>query len=83
MQGTIQPPVQQQKPAPFAANEAGWERLLRIVLGLALLWLGWTGVVTGTLGVVFKWLGFVPLVTGLVGWCPLYAALGFSTRKPA
>lgn len=26
-------------------------------------------------------LGIVPLLTGLVGTCPLYSALGMSTRK--
>jgi Inner membrane protein YgaP-like, transmembrane domain len=81
MQSIVQPPVQ--KHSLFATNQAGWERLLRIVLGLALLWLGWTGAVSGSLGVVFKWLGFVPLATGLVGWCPLYTALGFSTKPRA
>lgn len=68
-----------QGPSAFAANIAGWERLLRVVLGLAVLWLGWTGGVGGVLGTIFKWLGFVPLLTGLVGWCPVYAALRFST----
>ena len=84
MQSTLQSPVEQKKRTSlFGANEAGWDRLLRIVLGLALLWLGWTGAVSGTLGVVFKWLGFLPLATGLVGWCPLYAVLGFSTKPRA
>ena len=62
-------------------NEASWDRILRIVLGIALLVLGWGGIVTGTLGVVFKWLGFVPLITGLVGWCPIYALLRVRTNK--
>jgi hypothetical protein len=62
-------------------NEAGWDRILRIVLGALMLFLGWTGVVGGTLGVVFQWLGFVPLITGLVGWCPLYAILKLRTVK--
>lgn len=66
-------------------NEGGLDRALRIVAGLALLYLGWFGVVTGTPGLVLKWLGFLPLVTGLVGWCPLYAMVGLSTcaRKAA
>ena len=73
-------------PAPpalsfFTANVAGLERVLRVVLGVAILWLGWAGVVTGTFGLVLKILGFVPLATGLVGWCPLYALLGFSTKR--
>lgn len=64
-------------------NEASWDRALRIVLGLALLYLGWTGTVGGTLGWIFKIGGFVPLVTGIVGWCALYAVFGISTHERA
>jgi hypothetical protein len=60
-------------------NEAAWDRALRIVVGLILLYLGWAGVVGGTVGVVFKFLGFLPLVTGVVGFCPAYALFGVST----
>lgn len=62
-------------------NEAVWDRAIRIVAGLVLLYLGWAGVVAGTLGTVFKWVGFLPLLTGLVGWCALYPLLGMSTKK--
>jgi hypothetical protein len=61
-------------------NEAGWDRIARTALGVALLYLGWTGVVDGGLGAVFKIVGFVPLATGLLGWCPLYAIFGFRTN---
>ena len=62
------------------ANEAGWDRALRVLLGIVLLALGWGGMVVGALGVVFQVGGFLPLVTGLVGWCPAYALFGVSTR---
>lgn len=62
-------------------NEAGWDRVLRVVIGIVLLVLGWGGIVSGGWGTVFKILGFVPLVTGLVGWCPLYALLKVRTNK--
>ena len=62
-------------------NEAGWDRGVRIVFGLALLTLGWTGAVGGVLGVAFKWLGFIPFITGLVGWCPAYSVMGYSSCK--
>lgn len=61
------------------ANEAGWDRIARIALGIVLLFLGWSGIVAGGLGMVFKIVGFVPLLTGVVGWCPLYALFGFRT----
>lgn len=62
-------------------NETGWDRIVRIVLGLALLYLGWGGVVTGGLGLFLQVIGFVPLVTGIVGWCPLYAVFKFRTNR--
>jgi Protein of unknown function (DUF2892) len=60
-------------------NEAGWDRALRVVFGVVLLYLGWGGVVGGTVGSILKIAGFLPLVTGIVGWCALYAVLGIRT----
>lgn len=65
------------------ANAAGWDRTLRVALGIVLLLLGWSGFVPGTLGVVFQYLGFLPLVTGLIGWCPAYAFFGIRTNRTA
>ena len=65
----------------MTVNEATWDRAIRVVAGLVLLYLGWGGVVAGTLGVVFKWLGFLPLLTGIVGYCPAYPLLGCRTKK--
>lgn len=62
-------------------NEAGWDRILRVVVGVVLLYLGWSGMVGGTAGTVLKWLGFLPLLTGLVGWCPAYSLFRFKTKK--
>jgi len=64
-------------------NEAGWDRIVRIVLGAAMLYLGWAGIVAGGWGTFFKFVGFVPLVTGLVGFCPIYALLKVRTSKAA
>ena len=61
-------------------NEAAWDRIARVALGIVLLALGWSGAVDGALGTVFQYLGFVPLATGLLGWCPLYAVFGFRTN---
>ena len=62
-------------------NEAGWDRALRVMLGLVLLYLGWAGVVGGTLGAILKVVGFLPLFTGIVGWCALYSVLGITTSR--
>lgn len=62
-------------------NEASWDRILRVVLGVVLLYLGWSGLVGGGLGTVLKFLGFVPILTGLIGWCPLYSLLKIRTNQ--
>ncbi|MBK7326206.1 MAG: DUF2892 domain-containing protein [Propionivibrio sp.] len=56
------------------ANVGGIDRILRIVIGLALIGLA----VTGTVG-IWGWIGIVPLLTGLVRWCPVYPLLGISS----
>lgn len=60
--------------AIFPRNEHTAERVVRVVIGVALLSLVWIGPQTA-----WGWVGLVPLVTGLVGSCPLYRVLGVST----
>ena len=55
-------------------NVGGIDRVLRIIVGLALIALA----ATGTVG-VWGWIGVVPLLTGLIRWCPLYPLLGISS----
>lgn len=56
------------------SNVGGIDRILRIVLGIALIAL----TLTGTIG-LWGWIGVVPLATAALGSCPLYTLLGFST----
>ena len=56
------------------ANVGSIERILRVLVGLALIGL----TLTGSIG-LWGWVGVVALATGLVGWCPPYAILGLST----
>lgn len=56
------------------ANVGGIDRILRIVIGLALIAL----TVTGTIG-AWGWIGVVPVLTAALGFCPLYTVLGFSS----
>jgi hypothetical protein len=61
----------------FANNVGGIDRILRIVVGLALI----AGFFLNTEG-AYRWaylIGIVPLFTGLFGTCPLYRLFGFST----
>lgn len=55
-------------------NVGGTDRILRIVVGLALILL----VLTGQIG-AWGWIGVVPLATGLFRMCPLYTVLGMNT----
>ena len=62
-------------------NEAGWDRALRVVLGLVMIYLGWFVLDDGLAAAVFKIFGFVPLITGAIGWCPFYTLFGLATKK--
>ena len=57
-------------------NVGGIDKILRVILGVALI----AAAATGALP-VWGYIGIVPLVTGLVNFCPLYTVLGFSSRK--
>ena len=54
------------------------DRVLRIIVGIALIALA----ATGTIG-LWGYIGVVPLATGLLGWCPAYSLLGIKTCKTA
>ncbi|NBC20709.1 MAG: DUF2892 domain-containing protein [Alphaproteobacteria bacterium] len=55
-------------------NEGAIDRVLRVILGLAILSLAFFGPQSP-----WAWLGLVPLLTGLAGFCPAYALLGIRT----
>lgn len=57
-------------------NVGNIERIIRIVVGLAILALAFVGPTSP-----WAYLGLVPLITGLLGWCPPYALLGISSCK--
>jgi len=60
----------------FNVNVGTADRVIRIVLGLALLSLIVIGPHTA-----WGWIGAVPLITGILGWCPAYSILGISTCR--
>ena len=55
-------------------NVGGFDRPLRIIVGLVALALVFVGPQTP-----WGWIGIVPLLTGLIGFCPLYTVLGINT----
>jgi hypothetical protein len=62
------------------ANVGTIDKVVRIVVGAALIALTFVGPYTATL---YPWglIGIVPLATGLIGWCPAYSILGIKTCK--
>jgi hypothetical protein len=67
-------PAAEHKEMSMKSNVGGIDRILRVVVGVALIALTLMGVI-GAWG----WIGVVPLLTAAVGFCPLYTVLGFST----
>ena len=57
-------------------NIGGVDKVIRIVVGLALISLVFIGPKTP-----WGWIGLIPLATALINFCPLYPLLGISTRK--
>jgi len=58
------------------ANVGGIDKILRIVIGAALI--AWVLFANGP---VWAWIGVVPLATGLFNFCALYSMLGINTCK--
>ena len=50
------------------------DKIIRIVVGLALIALVFVGPQTP-----WGWIGLVPLITGLIGFCPMYKLIGVNT----
>jgi hypothetical protein len=61
-------------------NEGVWDRVIRLLIGLALGYAAWS-TWPGTAAMLYVVIGAIAFVTGLVGWCPAYALFGFSSRK--
>jgi len=56
------------------ANVGGIDKILRIIVGLALLSLTLVGPQT-----LWGLIGVVPLLTGIANFCPLYSLIGLNT----
>jgi len=59
-------------------NEGTADRVIRVLLGIALLSLTVVGPRTP-----WGYVGLVPLATGVFGFCPLYRIIGVNTCKVA
>lgn len=57
-------------------NVGSVDKILRIVVGLALIAIVFVGPQTP-----WGWIGIVPLLTALLGFCPLYRLIGLNTCR--
>lgn len=57
-------------------NVGGVDRILRIVVGLALIAFA---LFSGSPYAIYGWIGVVPLLTAFVSFCPAYVLIGLST----
>jgi hypothetical protein len=57
-------------------NIGNAERIVRIVIGIAVLSLAFVGP-----RAQWAYLGIFPILSGVIGWCPPYALLGISTVR--
>jgi len=60
-------------------NVGSADRVIRILLALAIGAVIFAKIVSGVLAIVLGIFAVVFLITGLIGWCGLYALLGINT----
>lgn len=61
------------------SNVGGFDRVLRILVGLFLISLVFVGDKIIGENVVWGWVGLIPLATGIFKFCPAYLPFGIKT----
>ena len=66
----------------MSKNEGVIDRVIRVILGLVLLYVGWAVVEPrfGLWSIVALVVGIILLVTGVIGYCALYSVLKINTK---
>lgn len=62
-------------------NVGGWDRFVRLCLGVILMDLGLLGAVSGAAKTLVFILALIALLTGVFKYCPANHLLGIDTRK--
>lgn len=57
------------------------DRIIRLLVVLLIAIFYFTGQISGTATIILGIVAVAFLVTGLLGWCPIYAPFGISTKK--
>ena len=64
----------------MTANVGTFDRIARIIIGLALIAFALGLIAPGTGWNWIGWIGVVPILTALLGTCPAYSLFGMSTK---
>lgn len=62
-------------------NVGYFDRFVRLLITVLLIWLYFSNTVTGIWGIVLLVLGAVFLLTGVIGFCPIYAIFGLKSNR--
>lgn len=62
-------------------NMGSMDRVIRVLVAVAVAALYFTGVISGTVAIILGVLSAVFILTSMVGTCPLYLPFGLSTKK--
>ena len=57
------------------------DRIIRIVIAAIVAALYFLKQISGTAAIILGVIAVIFVITGFVGWCPIYAALGLSTKE--
>jgi hypothetical protein len=57
------------------------DKAIRILIAVVVVVLYFTNVISGTLGIILLALSAIFVITSLLSFCPIWLALGLSTRK--
>ena len=63
-------------------NEGKWDRIIRVILGLVLLYIGYALTVAPWNYVAYV-VGAILLITGAIGYCAIYAVFNINTNTEA
>lgn len=62
-------------------NVGGFDRTVRIVLGVVLIALAYFDVLSGTVAIIAYVVAGIALATGIIRFCPINVILGINSRK--
>jgi len=63
------------------ANMGSADRIVRLIVAVAVGVLYYMGIITGTVGIVLLVVAAVFLLTSFVSFCPLYSIIGLKTKS--